>query len=291
MENRARLALEVVDAVIGEWDAAHVGIRLSPMIKFGGLDDADGMEIGLYLAAALQERALGYLHLCEPDWAGGPELDSDFRAALRNAFSGIIVGAGHYTVAKAEEMIADGFIDAAAFGRPFIANPDLPTRLFEDLALNEVDLPSVYGSEPAGYPAATPITRPQPDDTTSAPTSTDERPEHVPTTTLNGVDRAALSATLDAVREKPALAQVSFTLNSAWSSGCHQRSQTGEMRQNGEIVAGRESRYVLESDEPAALLGTDKAPNPGNTSCRRWPAVTRSPMPPTLQCAGSSCPR
>ncbi|MCV7183615.1 OsmC family protein [Mycolicibacterium murale] len=95
------------------------------------------------------------------------------------------------------------------------------------------------------------------------PTSTDERPEHVPTTTLNGVDRAALSATLDAVREKPALAQVSFTLNSAWSSGCHQRSQTGEMRQNGEIVAGRESRYVLESDEPAALLGTDKAPNPG----------------------------
>jgi N-ethylmaleimide reductase len=152
VENRARLALEVVDAVIGEWDAAHVGIRLSPMIKFGGLDDADGMEMGLYLAAALQERALGYLHLCEPDWAGGPELDSDFRAALRNAFSGIIIGAGHYTVAKAEEMIADGFIDAAAFGRPFIANPDLPTRLFEDLTLTEVDFPSVYGSEPAGYP-------------------------------------------------------------------------------------------------------------------------------------------
>jgi uncharacterized OsmC-like protein len=85
----------------------------------------------------------------------------------------------------------------------------------------------------------------------------------MPTTTLNGVDREALSATLDAVREKPALAQVSFTLDSAWSSGCHQRSQTGEMRQNGEIVAGRESRYVLESDEPTALLGTDTAANPG----------------------------
>ncbi|GAB3237121.1 alkene reductase [Mycolicibacterium hippocampi] len=152
LENRARLPLEVVDAVIDEWDAAHVGVRLSPMIKFGGLDDADGMDMGLYLAAALQERALGYLHLCEPDWADGPELDSDFRAALRKVFSGIIIGAGNYTVAKAEEMIAEGFIDAAAFGRPFIANPDLPTRLFDDLALTEVDLPSVYGSDVAGYP-------------------------------------------------------------------------------------------------------------------------------------------
>lgn len=82
------------------------------------------------------------------------------------------------------------------------------------------------------------------------------------TTTLNGIDREALSATLDAVRATPALAQVSFTLGSAWLSGCHQRSQTGEMRQNGEAVADRRSRYVLESDEPAALLGTDTAANP-----------------------------
>src|SRR5690606_39043669 len=52
LQNRARLPLEVVDALTEEWDAAHVGIRLSPMIKFGGLDDTDGMEMGLYMAAA-----------------------------------------------------------------------------------------------------------------------------------------------------------------------------------------------------------------------------------------------
>ncbi|MDN4522233.1 MULTISPECIES: alkene reductase [Mycolicibacterium] len=152
LQNRARLPLEVVDALTEEWDAAHVGIRLSPMIKFGGLDDTDGMEMGLYMAAALQERGVGYLHLCEPDWAEGPALDSEFRSGLRNAFSGIIIGAGNYTVAKADEMIAEGFIDAAAFGRPFIANPDLPRRLFEELPLAEVDFDTVYGSDVAGYP-------------------------------------------------------------------------------------------------------------------------------------------
>lgn len=151
LRNRARLPLEVVDALIDEWDSDHVGIRLSPMIKFGGLDDADGTDMGLYMAAALQERGVGYLHLCEPDWAEGPALDNEFRSALRKAFSGIIIGAGNYGVAKAEEMIAEGFVDAAAFGRPFIANPDLPTRLFEDLPLADVDFDAAYGADVAGY--------------------------------------------------------------------------------------------------------------------------------------------
>lgn len=83
------------------------------------------------------------------------------------------------------------------------------------------------------------------------------------TTALNGVDREALAATLDAVRATPALAQVNFTLNSAWLSGCHQRAETGALRQNGEVVESRRSSYVLESDEPAALLGTDNAASPG----------------------------
>ena len=83
------------------------------------------------------------------------------------------------------------------------------------------------------------------------------------TAALNGVDREALSATIDAVKATPALAQVSFTLDSAWLAGCHQRSETGVLRQNGEVVATRQNRYVLESDEPAALLGTDNAASPG----------------------------
>ena len=151
LENRARFPLEVVDAVVSEWDAQHVGIRISPMIKFGGLDDADGLEMGLHLAARLAERDLGYLHVSEPDWTGGPALDDNFRIALRSAFPGVIIGAGNYDTNKATTLIEKGYIDAAAFGRPFISNPDLPTRLTAGLALNQTDFGLVYGGGAAGY--------------------------------------------------------------------------------------------------------------------------------------------
>ncbi|MFZ9348160.1 MAG: N-ethylmaleimide reductase, partial [Arenimonas sp.] len=94
LENRARLCLEVVDAVIGEWDASHVGIRISPLGIFNGLNDLAGQEMGLYLAAEFAKRGLGYLHLSEPDWAGGPALDTAFREKLRAAFPGVIIAAG-----------------------------------------------------------------------------------------------------------------------------------------------------------------------------------------------------
>lgn len=81
-------------------------------------------------------------------------------------------------------------------------------------------------------------------------------------TTLNGVDTAALRDTIDAVRADPELAQVTFTLGSEWLDGCHQRGSTGEFRQNGAPVTHRTTAYRFESDEPAALLGTDKAASP-----------------------------
>ncbi len=80
---------------------------------------------------------------------------------------------------------------------------------------------------------------------------------------MNGVDKDALDATIEAIRENPELAQVTFTLETEWLGGCHQRSSTGDLRQNGRIVESRRSTYVLESDEPAALLGTDTAASPG----------------------------
>uniref|UniRef100_UPI00261621BE N-ethylmaleimide reductase n=1 Tax=Arenimonas sp. GDDSR-1 TaxID=2950125 RepID=UPI00261621BE len=136
LENRARLCLEVVDAVIGEWDAAHVGIRISPLGIFNGLDDLAGQAMGLYLAAEFTQRGLGYLHLSEPDWAGGPALDLEFREKLRAAFPGVIIAAGNYTLEKAQPLLEAGLIDAVAFGRPFIANPDLPERLRAGHSLN-----------------------------------------------------------------------------------------------------------------------------------------------------------
>ncbi|HWU22066.1 MAG TPA: N-ethylmaleimide reductase [Nocardioides sp.] len=151
LANRARLTLEVLDAVIDAWDAEHVGIRISPIGSFNGLEDPEGAEMGRYLAAEIGKRGIAFLHLSEPDWAGGPELTEDYRKELRAAHPGPIVAAGSYTVEKAERLLAADLIDAAAFGRLFIANPDLPRRLAEDLPLNEPVLATFYGGDEAGY--------------------------------------------------------------------------------------------------------------------------------------------
>lgn len=151
IENRARLTLEALDAAIGAWDAAHVGIRISPLGIFNGLDDKDGLDMGLYLAEQFARRGIAFLHLSEPDWAGGPAHSDEFRAALRARFPGPIIGAGGYTVEKAERLLAAGYIDAAAFGRPFIANPDLPARLRQGAPLNDVVAATLYGGGAEGY--------------------------------------------------------------------------------------------------------------------------------------------
>ncbi|KRA30863.1 MULTISPECIES: N-ethylmaleimide reductase [unclassified Nocardioides] len=148
--NRARFPLEAVDAAIDAWDAAHVGIRLSPQGSFNGLDD-DDLPMALYLAAELSRRNVAFLHLSEPDWAGGPVIDDDFRKELRAAFNGVIVGAGNYTPEKAERLLAAGLIDAAAFGRPFIANPDLPERFRIGAELNDPNGATFYGGGAEGY--------------------------------------------------------------------------------------------------------------------------------------------
>lgn len=151
LENRARLTLEALDAVIAAWDARHVGVRISPLGTFNGLNDEDGLAMGLYLAEAFSQRGIAYLHLSEPDWAGGPAHTDEFRRALREKFPGVIIGAGNYTVEKAEALLAKGLIDAAAFGRPFIANPDLPARLRSGTALNSVVAATLYGGGAEGY--------------------------------------------------------------------------------------------------------------------------------------------
>ena len=151
VENRARLTLEVIDACIAAWDAAHVGVRISPLGIFNGLDDKDGLEMGVYLAREFNQRGLAYLHLSEPDWAGGPAHNDEFRQTLRDAFKGVIIGAGGYTLEKANTLLAKGFIDAAAFGRPYIANPDLAHRLKLNAPLNEINPTTLYGGAEEGY--------------------------------------------------------------------------------------------------------------------------------------------
>ncbi len=150
--NRARLTLEVVDAAIAEWDAKRIGIRISPMGPFNGLDNGeDQEEAALYLVEELNKRHIAYLHLSEPDWAGGKPYTEAFRCAIRERFKGTIIGAGAYTPEKAASLIEKGLIDAVAFGRSYISNPDLTTRIRKNAPLNEPHLETFYGGNQVGY--------------------------------------------------------------------------------------------------------------------------------------------
>lgn len=151
LENRARLTLEVLDAVISAWEPGRVGIRISPIGSFNALTDSEGEAMGLYLAREFARRGIAYLHLSEPDWAGGPVLDDSFRRTLKEHFPGVIIGAGNYTRAKADDLLAKGLIDAAAFGRDYIANPDLAERLRLGADLNAQRPELFYGGGAEGY--------------------------------------------------------------------------------------------------------------------------------------------
>lgn len=151
LENRARLTLEVLDAVIGAWEPGRVGIRISPIGNFNALGDAEGEAMGYYLAEQFHQRGIAYLHLSEPDWAGGPALEEGFRRGLRARFPGVIIGAGNYTPEKAQDLLDKGLIDSAAFGRTYIANPDLVERFRQRAPLNEQRPELFYGGGAEGY--------------------------------------------------------------------------------------------------------------------------------------------
>lgn len=152
VENRARLVLEVVDAGIKEWGADRIGIRLSPVGTFQNVDNGPNEEAdALYLIEALGKRGIAYLHMSEPDWAGGEPYSDAFREKVRARFHGPIIGAGAYTPEKAEDLIEKGLIDAVAFGRDYIANPDLVARLQCKAKLNPQRPESFYGGGAEGY--------------------------------------------------------------------------------------------------------------------------------------------
>lgn len=151
LENRARLTLEVLDAVIAEIGTDRVGVRLSPHFVAHDIADAEAEASTLYLAKAFSARGIAYLHIAEPDWAGGAELTDAFRRQIRAAFNGALIFCGAYTAADAEALIEQGVGDAVAFGRPYIANPDLVERFRQGAELNTPDRATFYGGGAHGY--------------------------------------------------------------------------------------------------------------------------------------------
>lgn len=142
----------MVDAAIANWSADRVGIRVSPVGSFQNLDNGPNEEEdALWYIAELAKRKIAYLHMSEPDWAGGTPYSDAFRQKVRDTFPGVIIGAGAYTVEKADDLISRGLIDAVAFGRDYIANPDLAQRLQQDAPLNPQRPESFYGGGAEGY--------------------------------------------------------------------------------------------------------------------------------------------
>ncbi|MFZ3074958.1 MAG: N-ethylmaleimide reductase, partial [Psychrobacter glacincola] len=150
-ENRARLTLDVLDACIDAWDADHVGIRISPLGTFNNVEAGYEEDKNIWMIEQINKRQPMYLHLSEPDWAGGTPYNDGFREKIRAAFDNTIIAAGGYTAEKAEKNVKAGFIDAVAFGRDYIANPDLAERIHQGAPLNEQHPATFYGGGTEGY--------------------------------------------------------------------------------------------------------------------------------------------
>jgi N-ethylmaleimide reductase len=152
VENRIRFALEVIEAVSEKIGAGRVGIRLAPFITQRGMNDPQAIDAILLAAKRFNEMGIAYIHLAEADWDDAPVVSQSFRETLRQSFDGAIVVAGNYTAETGAAIIESGLVDFVAYGRKFLANPDLPYRFEHGLPLNELGDPShFFGGTELGY--------------------------------------------------------------------------------------------------------------------------------------------
>jgi len=151
LPNRLRFLEEVARAVAAAIGPERVGVRFSPLTTAQGTTD-DTPQATYLAAARLMDRiGLAYLHIAEADWDDAPVMPAAFKEALRLVYSGAMIYSGHYDRARADQAIAKGWADLVGFGRPFIANPDLPRRLRNCAALNAGDPARYFGGDARGY--------------------------------------------------------------------------------------------------------------------------------------------
>jgi N-ethylmaleimide reductase len=153
IKNRCRLTLEVTDAICKEIGSERTGIRLSPSnIKYG-MDDENPAALFGYVIGELDKRSLAYLHLVEPmlSLENHPHMIREVARHFRTHYSGTLIAAGNYTPESGREVIEKGYADLLAFGRLFIANPDLPERIAAKAPLNKPDIDTFYTRGPEGY--------------------------------------------------------------------------------------------------------------------------------------------
>ncbi|MEN3930981.1 alkene reductase [Microvirga sp. W0021] len=151
IEGRTHFALDVVDVMTSEWDAGHIGIRLSPVSPANGISDPDPQPVFNHLVSELSERNLAFIHVVEGATGGPRDIAPFDYDALRSRFSGAYIANNNYNRAMAIDAIASKRADMVAFGRAFIANPDLVERLRIDAPLNELHRETLYGGGAEGY--------------------------------------------------------------------------------------------------------------------------------------------
>jgi len=149
---RNRLALEIASATVAAIGRDRVGMRLSPYGVFNGTGEFPDVQAQyLALARSLSSLGLLYLHLVDHSAMGTPPVPADFKLKLRAAFDGLFILSGGFDHASAEQALLEQRGDLIAFGRPFLANPDLVARMRKDAPLNAADMATFYLPGAKGY--------------------------------------------------------------------------------------------------------------------------------------------
>ncbi|ACB94554.1 alkene reductase [Beijerinckia indica] len=156
IENRARFLLAIVDAAVNVFGASRVGVRISPHFTQDGIDDSNPASLYGYVAQELDRRRIAYLHVIEPDTIAPPERIAPH---LRTHYSGALILCGEFTHESGERALTERRADFIAFGRLYIANPDLVARFRLQAPLNAPDPATFYSGGDEGYidyPSLTP---------------------------------------------------------------------------------------------------------------------------------------
>lgn len=154
LENRCRFALEVVEAVVNEIGADKVGVRLSPFDEHMEAADSDPQALAVRMAYELNKFDVLYMHVIEPRMI---KLDGKYvfdhkLHPIRKVFKNALIAAGGYDRSEGNKAIADNYVDLVAFGRHFLANPDLPRRFELNARLTKYDRKTFYTPDPVvGY--------------------------------------------------------------------------------------------------------------------------------------------
>ena len=158
LENRLRFLREIVAAVADAIGADRMGVRFTPLFEstdqdrvYIGLVEADPHGTYIEAVKVLEDAGVAYLSIAEADWDDAPDLPLSFRQAVRKTYSGRVIYAGKYTVKRGARLLETGLADMIAFGRTFIANPDLPARIANGWPLNPLDASTLYGGAAKGF--------------------------------------------------------------------------------------------------------------------------------------------